>query len=271
MTRALLAALTLLALTTPAARAQSREDPNLVFTIYGGLSAGGGLWSRSQAMQAPGGPPFPLDTLVIARRLRPGLVAGLSATYFTSPHFGWTADVAYFGFGSEQRCAGPAVFAGTLNRQLCTNAHGEHVGTSLVGFLAGGTFRLLPGSALQPYVRATAGLGLLGSSYIETSAVVVDTACGSAGFCTATLLAESKARQFTWIAGLAVGTTFRLSPSSLVRFEARDVVTSLPTVTGPGDPLISSSTVSEGWAVKHVFTLLVGLDIVLERQHTRRY
>jgi hypothetical protein len=214
------------------------------------------------------------DTMDLGRVLRTGIVAGLAASYFTSPRFGWTAEVTYFGFASEQRCSGPATYqpeADQINQQACDRAQGLHVATSIVGFLGGATYRFFPDSRVEPFVRAVAGLGLLGNSYVQTSGVVHSTQCQTVDdFCQLTLVKEDVEDQFTFITALSAGFSFALSPAYKVRFEGRDVITSLPVVTGNGtssDPAV----VPTGRAIKHLPVFTIGLDIVLERRHTRRY
>ena len=261
--------------TAALAQETSPQEPHLVFSISAGLSSGSHLWDLpSHPQPVVGGTLTSQDTLAIGRVLRPGIVAGLAATYYTAPRFGWTAEVTYFGFSSEQRCAGPAAYipsADSLNKQACGRAQGQHIATSVVGFLGGATFRFAPDARVEPFVRAVAGLGLLGNSYIETSGLVHSPACLTYdNFCTLTLVKESKAAQFTFVAAFSGGFTFALSQGYRVRFEGRDVITSLPTATGNGtssDPAL----VPTGRVIKHIPTFTIGVDIILERRHTRRY
>ena len=266
----------LLVLVASAAPAQTRDEPSLNFTLYGGLSTGGTLWNLSrQPLLAPGGPPPPLDTVTIGRRLRPSTLAGLSISWFRSPHFALTADIAYLGFDSEELCHGPALYhpdPDDLNRQACNNSNGGVAGTSVVGFMVGGTYRLFPLAAVQPYLRATGGLGLLGSSYIETAALVFNPKCGTASrVCPTSLLEEQKSTYLTWVVSLSLGSSFRLSPGTRILFEARNILASLPVVTGPRNPFDFHSFPTTSRAVKHQPAFLVGLEILLERRHGRRY
>ncbi len=252
------------------ARAQSSSEPQLVFTVYGGLSEGSALWRvPRQPMLVPG--TSQQDTVGLARRLRPGLVAGVVTTYFRSPHFGWSADIAYFGIGSEQGCEGPAVYqpdSEAQNQKVCTNANGQHVGTNVVGFLVGFTYRFAPEGHVQPSVRVTAGPGFIGnSSYFETTGIARTTGCPLS--CTFIILEDTERKGLTWVVNLAAGMSVWLAPAYRLRMEARDIITQLPIATGP-HPL-SSPAPPTGSVVKHLPTFLFGLDILLERRHTRRY
>jgi len=253
----------------------SPQEPHLVFSISAGMSAGKDLWVLLDHPQpVVGGSPTIQDTLDIGRVLRSGIVAGLAASYYTTPRFGWTAEVTYFGFASEQRCSGPAAYQPEpeqINMQACDRAQGLHVATSIVGFLGGATYRFFPDRRVEPFLRAVAGLGLLGNSYVQTSGTVHSTQCQTVdNFCSLTLVREDQEDQFTFVTALSGGFSFALSPAYKVRFEGRDVITSLPVVTGNGsasDP----SLVPTGRAIKHMPVFTIGIDIILERRHTRRY
>jgi len=151
-------------------------DPTLMITINAGLTSGGDLW------ELPPQPQFvignsALDTLHLGRVLRPGLVAGLGATYFFKPNFGLSGEVTYFGIAGEQRCRGPAVYQtdtlnANINQQACETANGTHVNTSVVGFLLGVTWRGSATARVQPLLRGMIGPGLIGNSYVKTTGTV---------------------------------------------------------------------------------------------------
>lgn len=258
-----------------AAQNLSPQEPHLVFSISAGMSSGSHLWTLPAHPQpVVGGNLTDQDTMAIGRVLRPGIVAGLAASYYTSPRFGWTAEVTYFGFSGEQRCAGPATYqpeADNINKQACDRAQGLHIATSVVGFMGGATYRFFPDARVEPFIRAVGGLGLLGNSYIQTSGVIRSTQCQTFdNFCTLTLVKEDRESQFTFVTALSAGFSFALSPAYRIRFEGRDVITSLPVATSNGqssDPAV----VNTGRVIKHIPTFTIGMDIVLERRHTRRY
>ena len=254
-------------------RAQSSSEPLLVFTIYGGLAEGRSLWTIPQQGLLVNGS-AQQDTVLLARQLRPGLVAGLTGTLYRSPHLGVSVDIGYFGIGSEQRCIGPLSYkpdSSNQNSQVCTNATGTHVGTNVVGFLAGATYRFAPGASVEPFVRLTAGPGLLGnSSFIETTGIFFASGVCSAG-CVEPLLVESNKPDVTWIVNASAGITVSAGDSYRIRMEFRDIITSLPVATGPRDPADNSSFPTVSNSIKHLPSFLFGLDIMLERRRGRRY
>jgi hypothetical protein len=267
--RNVLAPLALCALCASAA-AQTRQAPNLVFTISGGLTTGAALWAVER--QPVVGGAGAQDTLALARRLRPGVTASLGATLFRSPHFGIMAEIGYFGLASESRCRNAAPYQPDPDRiveQACVSAQGAHIPTSAVGFQAGAVFRLAPGRRISPYARATGGFALLASSFVLTTGTYRTGCRVLGGVCTRVLLNDSSARELTTIATLAAGITIATSPGSRVRIELRDLMAWVPVAAGTGNaPFLEAP---QRWQLKHVPTLTAGIDIVLERRRPRRY
>lgn len=278
MTRTLRAAVAAVAATIGAAPsfAQTPDAPNFILSINGGVTTSGQLWSVPRQLvlaSAPGGGGG-FDTVRLGRALRSGIVGTVLATLHRSPRLGYVAEIGYFGVASEGRCsmAGPSNLDGEdKNEQACAAVQGASYRTSVVGFQAGLTYRIVPAAAVSPYVRATAGLGALGNSYIETSGVVI--APATCGVCNWPLLYESKRKTLTWVATLAAGLTWRAGEGYQLRFEARDLIVALPNVpdsTGQGAPN-PFPTARTGTLTRHVFVFTAGLDVVLERRHRRRY
>ncbi len=253
--------------------AQSRQDPSLVFSIGLGLTSGQRLWEVSQAL--PVAASVAMDTVGLGRYLRPSLTATVGMSYFRARNLGWAFEVGYFGVGSEQRCAGPAAYVpdpDQINLQGCSRAQGLHKQTSIVGFQGGIIYRFTPGAMFQPYLRTTAGLGLIGNSFVETSGpVVVAPNCTLQSPCDLILIDEAGNQAATWVATLAGGLSIDLAPAYRLRMEVRDFVTSLPVVNGPADPLLIGQVGSTGRKLVHVPTFTLGIDLVFERRHTRRY
>ena len=258
------------------ARGQSAEDPNFILSIIGGVTYGGTLWELPrQLVRAPGGA---YDTVRLARRLTPGLVASVLATYHRAPRLGYVAEIGYFGVASEARCVmiGPPIAdAEQKNRQACVSANGAHYRTSVVAAQVGLTYRLEPTAFISPYARATAGFGLLGNSYIETAAVVAaPTTCSQfGGACPVWLLFEGGRRGAALVASLTGGAVWRAGRGYQVRLEIRDFIAGLPIAAdsaGSGSPE-PFPTAPSGTRTRHTLTFTAGLDVILERRHRRRY
>lgn len=255
------------------ARAQTPDQPNLIFTISGGWLTGGSLWRVGrQIAPVQSSPGFTWDTLALARLLRPGLAASLTATYFRSPHWGWAAEVGFFGIGTEARCAPVVPYkpdSDNKNQQACDYLQGENVRGSAVGFLAGLIWRPTTGGA-QPFLRAAVGPAVLGSSYVEMAApVIINSGPGNLFF-----MAEKTERRVTWMLSLGAGMMLPIASGYQLRLEARDIIVPLPIPTGPAVPDTISGQLPYapvGTKIMHVPTITVGLDVVLEKKRGRRY
>jgi hypothetical protein len=254
--------------------AQSAEQPNLILSITGGLTTGGDLWTLPRQIEnAPGGA---RDTLTLGRRLRPGIVAVLGATYFRSPHLGYVAEFGFFGVASEGRCTPVGPYApdpDNLNQKACTTTEGAHYPTSIIGFQAGLAYRVLARGPVSPYVRLTAGIGALGNSYVQTLATVVADACAPRAVCTVGLLDEPRRRGATWVGTLAAGATWSVGTGYQARIEVRDFVAGVPIAADSTTPNSSNPfpVAKPGTRTRHILTLTAGFDLILERRHRRRY
>lgn len=275
MFRALTLALLGLSGLAVSAAAQSRQDPQLIFSIGAGLAAGSGeLWSLSeQGVTVVGGTGF--DTLGLARWMRPGVVAALSATYHRSRHLGLTAEAGYFGIATEERCTPPAggykTDSENKNAQACSSAQGNHVPTSVVGFQVGFTYRFSAGGRYEPYVRASGGMGFLANSFVRTDGGIrAPLACSqTGGVCQWPLMEGESTSEQAIIGTLAVGSSVTFAPGYRFRFEVRDLIVSLPLPSGPANPATGIAPV--GSTMKHIPVFTAGLDVVLERRRGRRY
>jgi hypothetical protein len=260
------------------ARAQTSEQPNLIFTISGGYLTGGSLWKipRQLAFAQLGATGNVWDTVSLGRRLRPGLAATLAATYFRSAHLGYSLEAGFFGIGSESACDSVVPFhptADQVNQQACRYLQGQNISGDVVGFLGGLVWRFSP-RGNQPYVRVAGGLAILGGSYIETAAPV---RLSSGAAPVLFILADRDHKSLTWMLSLGAGAMLPLSPGYQLRVEARDIILALPCPTGPATDTGAVALGSQlpfppvGFKIMHIPTITVGLDVVLERRRGRRY
>jgi len=257
------------------APAQSPEHPLLIFSMGAGYVTGGGIWrlDRQYASVPPPVTSREIDSVALGRLFRPGFEAGLGVTLFRSPHIGLSAEISFLGISTESRCSplGPfATDARNVNELACVDIQGKLIRTNAAAFQAGATWRPAATARVQPYLRAVGGLALLGGSFVETGSVVAAPVSGDAPI-SQVFLAERDRRELTWVATLATGVTLEAAPGYQLRFEVRDIVTRVPTVTGPGDHTQLQPFAQVGSRTVHLLALTVALDLVLERQRTRRY
>jgi hypothetical protein len=264
--RTALAASLLIALAGPA-RAQSAENPMLILTVTGGWITGGELWrvSRQPSLVAPAG----VDTVGLERRFSTGVVVGVDATLFRSPHIGYTVGLTFLGVSTESRCASPAQWVDDpnhVNEHACSDVQGRNLGTSAVAVQLGLTWRPIATGRIQPYLKGVAGPAYLGESFVETSGTVpLPNDSGQITYPVKTLLGDPNPRTLTWVATLSAGVTLAMGQGTQFRFEAREVLTDLPVATGPGNPLTQGTPAPIGSRIFHLPSFTVGLDILLEQ------
>jgi hypothetical protein len=254
----------------PAGAAQTGSQPSLVLTIFAGAATGNSLWNiPSQPFCVLAGTSCSalIDTLRLTRDVTSSLLAGAGATYFQSPHLGFTLEVFYLGVPLDDTCTG--VFYNTdaerRNEQLCDNISGSSLSSSSIAFFGGVVLRAAPTRAISPYVRAGAGLLSYSTGTVEMSGIYV---VSNNTIESRAVIVEEKPKKGAFTAQAAAGFTFRLSPAYQFRFELRDVLSPMEHVTGPANNLGRVSTVTR---VHHRVALTLGLDIILEKKRGRRY
>jgi hypothetical protein len=260
-------------------RAQTPEQPNLIFTISGGLLTGGDFWSvpRQLALSSQIGSLNVWDTVSLGRKLRSGFLATLAATYFRSPHLGYSFEAGFFGLESVSSCEPVGQFNPTpenQNARACSYLQGQNQRGDAVGLLAGLIYRFTTRGP-QPYIRVAGGGAILGSSYVEAVApVLVSGGTVSPVY----FLADQNHKELTWMVSLGAGAMLPLAPGYQLRVEAREIIVALPRPSGPatdtGAVAAGGGTLPQppvGLKVMRVPTLSIGLDVVLERRRGRRY
>ena len=259
--------------------AQTPDEPNLIFSISAGYITGGNsLWTlpRQLALAVSTANGHAWDTLALGRQLRPGFSASLSAAVFFTPYLGYTAEAGFFGIGTTSQCqpVGPYTpTADNANQQACTRLNGDNMRSDAVGLLGGLILRFRRGG-VQPYLRASVGPSILGASFVEEAAPVLQSA-GTANL--VYFLSDLNHKELTWMVSLGAGVMLPLAPGYQLRIEARDVIVPLPVPTGPamdtaqiaGDAALPQPPV--GFRTMHLPTISVGLDVVLERKRGHRY
>ncbi len=229
------------------------------------------LWHLPAQLAAA--PNLQYDSMRFGRKIDSGLFGFASLTWFPGDHLGYTAELSWSGLNSSGQCAplGPWVLdSQEKNAQACGGIDNGRFATSMTTLQAGLTLRVGPSSAIVPYVRATAGVGLLNRSFVQSGALISAAPCGS---CILVLVDERGRPGFTWAATLAVGNTVSAGPGLGLKVELRDLIASLPVATDSGTPTYSQPYpyVKTGWRVRHMLGFSLGLEVALERSHQRRY
>jgi len=258
-----------LSLVAPAVTAQTGSQPSLVLTIFAGAATGNSLWSIPRqpfCVLAGTSCSSLIDTLRLTRDVSSSLIAGAGATYFQSPHLGFTFEVFYVGVPLDDSCTG--LFYNTdaerRNEQLCDHISSSALSSSAIAFFGGVVVRAAPMRAISPYLRAGAGLLSYSTGTVEMSGIYVS----SNAIESRAVIVDEKPKKGALTIQAAAGFTARLGPGYQFRFELRDVLTPLERVTSPADNLGRVSTATRA---HHRVALTLGLDVILEKKRGRRY
>jgi hypothetical protein len=247
---------------------QTRGNPNLVLTMYGGVGNGHGLWhtTRQALLYADSlGGQLPRDTVELDRRVSSGIVAGATMMLFPSDRLGLSVDVSYRDFGLDDTCT-PVYLApdtsDATNLRLCNNISQAATGGSVFGITVGGIVRALTGGTVSPYGRASVTFA---HTSISTLAMAARDEPASSP---RSVVVDDDPRRMSVNPLLAVGLTARLSPGYQFRFEIRDELARLEKVDAGAN---ASGQAPTSIKLFHHYALVLGLDVVLEQKRTRRY
>lgn len=259
-------AATLLAGSATAGAAQARPDrPILVFTVSGAYIDGAGLWhiADQPITDLSGGGAGLTDHFAITRSVKRSLGAAFSGTYFKGAHFGITGEGMLLGLGYEDACRLRQPTMSAINAQRCASLERLDHSAAAVAVSAGAIYRISPGEFLSPFARASVGLLINNQSPIRVVAESED----GAEF---TIYDdEQTGTRLRPAFALGVGTTIAVGRAYHLRWEIRDNILGIQRVTGPAAD--RGTVPPHKTAYKHLFSLMVGLDVVLERRPGRRY
>ena len=252
------------------AHAQARgEEPTITLGITGGWHAGGLLW------EVPNQPFYPpdagggSDTFDLVRNLTPGLTFGVTGSYFLNNHFGVTGEMALLGLASKTTCV-PTLPTGSFQSgDLCNSlGQGNSLGTS-VAILAGGIYRIASREDVSPFISVRAGLRFANASPIDVRGIYHSGPVPPQEEFQKIIFYDPDNTRVEFCGQLAVGFSFSAGPGYKIRLEARDNYTRVPIPLGPSDPV--SGAYASGSVGKHVFSIVVGVDFVMEKKPGRRH
>ncbi|HEV7367292.1 MAG TPA: hypothetical protein VGN76_15715 [Gemmatimonadales bacterium] len=268
-----LACVGLLAMTaarfTPVWAQRTGDQARLIFTVSAGAVGGKDLWFvPQQAVQFPG--VIGADTLALGRDIRPTLVIAFGSTYYPGDHFGFGAEGLLIGLGYEDSCRQVFSTGSPSVAEACQSLQGATKSATAVILSGGVVYRMNSRKLISPYFRANAGFVFSNQSSLRT----IGRYSGTGGE-RLDLIIYSDDHDSRVDPGFALGAGFTaaLSPGYQLRWEIRDNITGVQKISGPsprtGD-VIDPITPHE-LEFKHLISITIGLDIVLERRRGRRY
>ena len=266
-TRRLLVSLMVLtaggALPSVASGQATGDQARLVFTVSAGAVGGSRLWSSSpQAVQFIN----PADTFALARRIRSTLAVGFGGAYFPGENIGFTLEGFLIGLGFEDSCRHVFSSGRTAVAEVCQSIQGKKKAATSV-ILSGGTiFRLNSRKLFSPYGRINAGLALSNQSSLRTTGQFLN---DSSRIADLFVYSDDHNSRVDPSLALGVGFTAAIAKGYNLRWEVRDNITGVQRVTGTTP--IAGFVPPHDRVFKHLFSMTVGFDVVLERRRGKRY
>jgi hypothetical protein len=262
-TRALCIAMALSAGTVESAWCQATKDQaRLIFTVTGGVVAGRHLWAiDAQPVQFI----TPADTFALRRRIRSSIGIGFGGAYFPGEHFGLGIEGFLLGLGFEDGCRLVFTSGSEDVATACRSIQGATKSASAVALSVGPIARINSRSLFSPYARANVGLVFSNQSAIRTAGEFPT----PSGFSELTVYDDDRESRVEPAFALGVGFTAAVAQGYQLRWEIRDNIVGVQRVTGP---TVEARTVPPHEVTfKHLFSMSIGFDVVLERRRGRRY
>jgi hypothetical protein len=239
------------------------DQSRLVFTVSAGAVGGSRLWSSApQAIQFIS----PADTFALQRRIRSTLAVGFGGIYFPGENVGFTIEGFLIGLGFEDSCQHIFSSGRTDVAEVCQSIQGKKKAATSV-ILSGGTlFRLNSRKLFSPYGRINAGLVLSNQSSLRMVGQFLD---DSNRIEDLFVYSDDHNSRVDPSLALGVGFTAAVAKGYNLRWEVRDNITGVQRVSGTIP--IAGFVPPHERVFKHLFSMTVGFDVVLERRRGRRY
>jgi hypothetical protein len=207
-----------------------------------------------------------VDNFLLSRATKRAIGAGFSGTYYRGDHLGLNAEVFLLGLGYDDSCRLTEPAQSARNVQRCSSIQERERSAAAVTTSVGAIYRVASDEFISPFVRVSAGLLINNQSPL----LLVGSDNTAGGRVDLVIYDdENTGTRLRPAFGLGVGTTVAAGRGLQLRWEIRDNIVGIQRVTGPADT--RGSVPPNKTAYKHIFSLNVGLDVILERQRGRRY
>ena len=252
-----------LGLASPVQAQKTADEARLVFTIGAGYVGGGDLWSvTGQPIRVSSG--F-VDSLDLSRALKSGLGAQFSGTYFPGEHVGFGGEVTLLGLGTEDGCTVGFTSGDPETQEICTSIASMDRRATSVAISGALVYRVMSKQTISPYGKLNLGFVITQQSLIK----VTGQHSTSQGPSDVPIYVDDSPDRLHPYVGLSLGVTAVAGKGYQFRLEIRDNYVRLPIPAGPTiHEALQPETAVKG---KHIFSLMFGFDVVLERKRGRRY
>jgi hypothetical protein len=250
------------ALPTTASSQATKDQARLIFTVSGGAVIGRHLWSVDAQ---PVDFITPADTFALSRRIRSNISIGFGGTYFPGEHLGLSVDGILVGLGFEDQCR--QVFSSGSGdvATACQSIQGATKSASAVALSVGPVFRVNSRSLISPYVRTSLGVVFSSQSSLRTIGHF-PTPNGTSDL---VVYDDDHNSRVEPVLALGGGFTAAVGKGYQLRWEVRDNIVGVQRVTSasPEARIVPPHELT----YRHLFSLSIGFDVVLERRRGRRY
>jgi opacity protein-like surface antigen len=190
---------------------------------------------------------------------------GFGGTYFSGENLGLSVEGFLIGLGLQDNCR--QVFSSGSGdiASVCRSLQGREKPASAVTLSVGPVFRFNSRKLVSPYVRANVGFTLSNQSSIRTSGEFPT----DSGPSTIVVYSDDKNSRIDPSLMLGAGVSMALSKGSQLRWEIRDNMVGIQKVTGTIP--VAGFVPPHKRVFKHLFSMSIGFDIILERRRGRRY
>jgi hypothetical protein len=202
------------------------------------------------------------DTFVLSRNIKRTFGAGFSGMYYPGEAIGLTADAFLLGLGFDDACRVNPPVEATINQQLCNDIDQNEKSAAAATLSVGAVARAFSREMISPFVRANIGLLFANQSSVLTQGVRNDGVL-------VTIYEDSKRTRVSPSLTLGVGATTPIGRAYHLRWEVRDNIVGIEAVTGPTSAPRFEPPHERKY--KHLFSILIGIDVILERNRGRRY
>jgi hypothetical protein len=250
----------------PRGAAQTRDQARIAFTVSAGYVLPEQLWTVDRQPVADA--PLPPDTFAIGRRIRPTLSLGFSGIYFPGEHLGYVGEAYLIGLGFEDSCALVYASGSTRNRQACANLDQAEKAATAVALNGGLIYRVASRAVVSPYVRVAAGFLFTTQSSIRTIGEFPSVS-NPGELADAVIYPDNGDSRISPTGVLAFGFTSAMGKGYQIRWELRDNIAPVRAVTGA--TALDGIFPPVATRIKHLISVNIGFDVVLERRRGRRY
>ncbi len=241
------------------------DQARLVFSFYGGYVPGRDLWTVN-------GQPLVddelgvTDVLLLTRDLGNTWTGGLGVTYFKGSNIGLTADLTVIATTLSDSCQMLSNSGSVINPEICQSINADTRSRLSTSFSLGGIFRVASREAISPYLRAQAGAFWVNQSTTAMSGFWVGDD-NQARF--VDIYPEDGNSSIRPQVTVGAGVTIPFAKAYQFRLEGRSTTYGVPVVTGPTARQFIVPPTETRYVTQ--FSLIVGIDLVLERKRGRRY